>query len=393
MRFLVPFTALLFALAPMTVRAGPIVMDEASLGQTGRPAQVNLAPDGSLVVSDDVAGQIWRINPNTGAYTVYQGVSYEDMSSPVDAHADAAGNIWFADWTNETLGRIVVPTGSLTLWKLPGAVAAWGVAIDARGQVWVADAGGATLYRFKPGSGASGQLSCYTLPGGGISSYVLVEGSDLWLGDAVNGWILRVDLGTDGNPGAVKAWEIAHTLPEGMALDGSGRLWWADMGLNQLVRLSPLTDQVTGFAPPVAGSNPLAVQASGDRIWYTEGPTTGQSGIGTLGLLDPALAGGAPVAVSTGTASLTESPACGALSGKSGALAITNGALSWAPSLWSSAAEGNGWSVYRLPAGGKPYGVAMVGGSPWVADQGRRKLTRPSGAPVHSTYLPVVNRS
>jgi streptogramin lyase len=393
-RFVLAFTALLLVLAPAAAFAGPIIVDETSLGSTGKPYQVNLTPDGRVLVSVDVTSQIWRIDPNTGSYTIYEG-QYPEMTSPVDAHADGAGNIWFADWggDNGTLGRIA--SGSLTLWDLPSGYP-WGVAIDTGGRVWVTDTGNGTLYRFKPASGVSGALTCYSLPAGGISSYVLAAGNNLWLGDAWNGRILRVALDA-GSPGVVTVWDIPGAKPEGMALDAGGRLWWADTGLNRLARLSPddpgstVSDPATFYTPPVTGSKPLLVQVSGDRIWYSE------NGIGTVGLLDPALAGSESIAASTSTASLGEifMPSCGTtVSGRSGEIQITNDSLSqkWARTLWSSAAEGNGWNVYLLPAAGKPYGLAVVDDTPWIVDQTHRKLARPSGAPVQTAYLPLIMR-
>jgi streptogramin lyase len=384
----IAFVALLSALTPRPASAGPIVVDEASLGPSGKPHQANLAPDGHLLVSDDVAGQIWRIDPGTGDYVVFEGQSYVEMSSPVDAQGDGAGNLWFADWTNGTLGRIVPGTASLTLWDLPGAVAPWGVALDSGMRVWVADTGGPTLYRFAPGSGANGHFSCYILPQGGISPYVLAEDSSLWLGDIQNGRILKVPLDGSGNPGQAQWWQpgAGNASPEGLAVDASGKLWWADTGLNSILRLTPDTDQVSGFAPPVAGTNPLVIAVAADRIWFTAGSTAGA--------LDPAAAGGTPIQTTTGTADLIESPVCGSVTGRTGALVSPppTGSLTWATGIWSSAAEGNGWSIYELPAGGDTYGVAIVGGRPWIVDRGRRKLSVPGAVLSRSIFLSLVTR-
>jgi streptogramin lyase len=385
--------ALLLALAPLPAVAGSIVVGEASLGPSGKPYQANLAPDGHLLVSIDVADQIWRIDPVTGAYTIYKP-QYPDQSNLSDAHQDGAGNIWFADWTFGKLGRI---SGSnVTLWTLPSEYP-WGVAIDGSGQVWVTDVAFGTLYRFKPGAGMSGQLTCYSLPAGGVSTYVLASGSNLWLGDALNERILRVALAA-GNPGQVTVWEVPGAEPEGMALDHNGRLWWADTALNQLARLvpddvgNPLSDPVTFYTPPVGGSNPVIVQVSGDSVWYSD------NGIGTLGLLDPTLAGSANIQASVSTASLSEVflPGCGTtVTGSAGSMQIANGSLSpedWTRTLWASVAQGNGWNVYGLPTGGKPYGIALVGDSPWVVDQGRRKLSVLGAALSRSIFLPLAMR-
>jgi streptogramin lyase len=392
---LTAFCALLFVVAAVPVHAGPIVTDEAGLSATGTPYQVNLAPDGALLVSIDGTNEIWRIDPNTGAYTIYRA-QYPDVTDLSDAHGDAVGNIWFAGWSDGLLGRIA--GGSLTRWDLPSDYP-WGIAVDAGGRVWVTDAATGALYRFKPGSGVSGQLTCYFLPSGGVSTYVLAGAGDLWLGDALNGRILRVPLDDAGNPGQAEVWEVPGAEPEGMALDAGGRLWWADPGLDRLARLTPGdpasldSDPVTLYAPPVAGSNPLVVQIGGDAVWYTDGSTITQSGIGTSGWLDPAAAVGDVISAGAGTASLIESPACGgAVNGRTAQLAISGGSLSWSTTLWAGVVEGGGWSIHRLPAGGNPYGIALVGGSPWVVDQGRRVLARPGAEPLRTSYLPLVTR-
>jgi hypothetical protein len=152
------------------------------------------------------------------------------------------------------------------------------------------------------------------------------------------------------------------------------------------LRLTPDTDQVSGFAPPVAGTNPLVIAVAADRIWFTAGSTAGA--------LDPAAAGGTPIQTTTGTADLIESPVCGSVTGRTGALVSPppTGSLTWATGIWSSAAEGTGWSIYELPAGGDTYGVAIVGGRPWIVDRGRRKLSVPGAVLSRSIFLSLVTR-
>jgi hypothetical protein len=38
--------------------------------------------------------------------------------------------------------------------------------------------------------------------------------------------------------------------------------------------------------------------------------------------------------------------------------------------------DADGWTVYGLPVGSQPFGIALEENSAWVADQGRQKLVR-----------------
>ena len=173
------FTAIIaaaLALTGLTARAVGLDWGAASLSGLGQYPEVN-AGTGALVVSGDTAGEVWRIDPTTGAYTVYGG-----LTSVRDARPDAAGNIWFANWSDKALVRIDAG-GTATSWPV-GGVVLWGVAFDDAGRVWVADDASSQVFRFNP---TSRQLCTYTLPGGGSAEYMVNRNGVLWLGDYASG--------------------------------------------------------------------------------------------------------------------------------------------------------------------------------------------------------------
>jgi streptogramin lyase len=380
-------------LLPIAVIGAPgdLSVEEAGLGSdVARPRQVNLAPDGALLVSIDVSSQIRRINPQTGAYTAYTNANA--LVSPIDARADNQDNIWFADWTMKTLGRI--SANALTTWPLPNAGAPWGTALDDAGRVWVADLAAPYLFRIQPGTN---RVCRYALPDAGISEHVVFSGGKLWLGDNANGRILRVTPLTTFDRIQVESWPVPpagakSSFPSGLAADGDGNLWWADNGLGTLARLEPSANRMTGFAPP-AGTAPLMLTFAGDGLWYTE------EGQNTVGLLDPALAAGQATTLTPGSLR-TVTPTC--LNATPGQFTITasSGNMSWTANNWTIAAAGGGWTVYQMPTGADPYGVVALPDAVWVADLGRHKVARfeyvapatrtPTATPTGATSTPTA---
>ena len=69
---------ILVVLLPIAVLGAPgdLGVEEAGLGSDiARPRQINLAPDGALLVSIDQSSEIRRVNSQTGAYTAYTHAS------------------------------------------------------------------------------------------------------------------------------------------------------------------------------------------------------------------------------------------------------------------------------------------------------------------------------
>ncbi len=362
----------LVVLLPVAVWSAPgdLGVEEASLDSAvARPRQISLAPDGNLLVGIDQSAEIRRINPATGAYTAYTHESA--IVSPVDVRADASGNIWFADWTKKTLGRI--SGGALTTWALTGAGSPWGVALDDAGRVWVSDLGAANLYRVEP---AANRVCRYTLPESGISDHIVHRGGVLWLGDNVNDRILRVTPLTTLDRIQVESWLVPPSgsktsYPVGLALDGGGNPWWADRDLGFLARLEPEADRMTAFTPPV-GSAPVMLAFAGDGIWYTE------DGQDTVGFLDPFTAAGQTATLTRGTVS-TRTPVCATVTPGSFTITATAGTLAWAAANWPTLSSGSGWTVYQMPTAptrSDPYGILALSGQVWVADRGRHLVAR-----------------
>jgi len=330
---------------------------EASLNPGGDPYEISIDQQGDLWLSDYGAAEIWRVDPQTAAYTVY-----ENIQAPSDARADAAGKVWWADGDEGRFGRLDPGTGQATWWPASGASGLLGTQVDGAGDFWVVASGDPLLYRFQPGSS---NLCTYSLPGGSGVDYPLAAGGAIWLGDYGNGRILRLNV----SAATVTTWQLpGGSSPANLALDAAGDLWFADQNNGVLARLDPDTNMLDAFDPP-EGAEPYMVALSENALWY------GEQQAGTIGRLWPGQAAATTVSVSQSSAPASVS--CAAVEAAATATVSTrSGTLAWASADYPLLADGAGWRIYDLPDNALPWGVAVDDQHIWYVDNGRLLLGR-----------------
>jgi len=369
---LIPLLLIIIASGGLAMAgASDITAQETDLNPAGEVYEMNPDAAGNLWISDYGANQIWRVDPTTDAYTIY-----EDMTSAADARMDVSGDVWWTDVDNNDLGRISLSANEVTIWSLGAEGYPQGLAFDDAGHVWVADWYYPNLHRFDP---ASGELCTCTLPLAGSSFYILARGGHVWLGDWYNGRILKFDPSSD----QLTWWEIAglNALPMGLAFDASNNLWWADMGLDAIARLEPTIDLQTTYTLPVGSDAKMIAIANDGLVWYTESVS------GTVGSLNPAQAGGVSSTLAKTTIAVALS--CSDLgAGTTSSIDTQSGTATWLDADLTTLVEGGGWRVYQLPTNGSPYGVASSVNSTFVVDQGRQKLLKIPHK--YTIYQPVV---
>jgi streptogramin lyase len=361
--------ALLLVAAGITTANG-IPAQETGLNPSGTAYELNRDEQGDLWISDYGADQIWQVTPATGVYTIYQ-----DMANATDARRDAAGMVWWTDTNSGNLGRISPSAGTVTTWTLP-AESPRAIAFDGAGQVWITDF--YQVHRFRPGTG---EVCTYPVPDDGYSVSIAAQAGNIWLGDGQQNRILNLDPASN----LFTLWQLAAgAFPRGLTHDGSGDLWWADENLGALARLEPGLDRLTAYTLP-DGTSPKMIAPSSGKVWYTSSVS------GTVGVLDPTKANGTSSTLITTTMPVTPTPTCNDLGlGISSTLTLSAGILAWTPDVYTRTVDSGGWSVYQLPSGAYPWGLAAAGKDIWVVDPGRQKLAWLSDL-VH-IYLPVVMR-
>jgi sugar lactone lactonase YvrE len=233
------------------------------------PAAIAVSAAGTVYVGDDVANRLRRITASPAALaTLLQlPASFGDASvntpygftQPRGAALDAAGNLYVADTGNNRIMK-VTPTGSVTL--LAGGTGGYldaagpaaqfvqpaGLAVDATGSVYVADTGNRRIRKIAP----SGAVT--TVAGTGAAGAL------------------------DG-PAAGATFQA----PTGLALDANGVLYVADRGANKIRLITPSGVVFTlagsgtaGYADGTAasaqfdGPNAVAVDGFGN-VFVTDG--------------------------------------------------------------------------------------------------------------------------
>ena len=225
-----------FAQAPVIIpKPGPIVLH---LDATGN-YQVKLADIATItgvynsVTFSPAAFSCSDVGPQTIIVNASSTTSTDPVARlnfPYGIVSDAAGNFYIADSGNNQIKKIT-PSGVVTILAGSGVVGSsdgtglaanfdrpWGLAIDAAGNIYVADAGGSKIRKITP----SGVVS--TVAGTGA------KGSNDW-----------------------PALSATFNNPSGVAVDGAGNLYVVDSENNKIRKISP-----GGVVSTFAGSGQLS---------------------------------------------------------------------------------------------------------------------------------------
>ncbi|MHB8418028.1 MAG: NHL repeat-containing protein, partial [Myxococcales bacterium] len=235
------------------------------------------APAGNLYVADSGNDAIRKVVVATGVVTTLAGSppvfgsadgtgAAASFSLPNGLALDGAGNLYVADWGNDTVRKVAVVTGAVTTLAgspgVPGhadgtgAAASFGnpsgLAFDGVGNLYVADSGNETIREVAVATGAVTTLAGSPLDLGGSAdgtgtaarfndpTGLAFDGAgNLYVADQYNDTIRKVAVATGvvttlaGSPGVAGSADgtgaaASFNSPDGLAFDGAGNLYVAD---------------------------------------------------------------------------------------------------------------------------------------------------------------------
>jgi sugar lactone lactonase YvrE len=230
------------------------------------PTGIAVDPSGNLYIADSINQAIRRVSASTGAVTTVAGkgipgnsgngglATAATLNNPTGVALDAAGNLYIADQGNNLIRKVTAATGIIST-IAGGGISASGadglgdgglatnallygpadVAVDASGNLYIADA---FHHRIRLVNASTGVIT--VVAGGGSA-----PGSD--------------GIG-DGGP----ATNAQLSDPSGVALDAAGNLYIADAG-NCLVRK---VDMSTGLISVLAGNRNSGYSGDGGSAVY-----------------------------------------------------------------------------------------------------------------------------
>ncbi|PWU19678.1 MAG: hypothetical protein C5B50_06100 [Verrucomicrobia bacterium] len=274
-----------------------------SVARFNQPFSVAVDVSGNVYVADTFNDTIRKITPagvvstlagQAGHSGSADGTSNARFFSPSAVAVDTAGNVYVADYGNDTI-RKITPGGSVStlagLALTPGSADGTGsnarfnnpagVAVDTAGNVYVSDYGNFTIRKITSGgvvTTLAGQVGSSGTADGTNSTarfthaegVVLDPAGNLYIADTDNASIRKLTpagvvttlLGSGGNAGSADGIGngARFNLPTDVALDGSGNLYVAD-DANQLIRKAVPIGLLSG-TPAVPATNNFIVTAT-----------------------------------------------------------------------------------------------------------------------------------
>jgi virginiamycin B lyase len=189
----------------------------------------------------DSAGRLWftgysgwygRLDPDSGKIKLYRATGGR---GPFAIVRGGEGEMWFASYAGNYIGRIDTRTGKAETFRLPAeAEGPKGIAIDRAGKVWCASMKDGTLVRFDP---ATKGFDVHRAPAGGSRLYALVSDANgmLWTSDVGENRIWRFDPSNG-------VFAAAYTnLPRAMVRHlavGIDVVWAAESATDRLIAIS-----------------------------------------------------------------------------------------------------------------------------------------------------------
>ncbi len=249
---------------------------------------MQVAPDDTIWFAEQYANYIGHYFPTTGRFQLYPlprltipdlgnpGKTLSLPSAPNDLALDAQGNVWFAEFNGDSLGRLDPHTGLMQHYPLSATRSVqtlypYGVTIDPQGMVWFTESSNDHIGRLDP---ATGSIRFFTPSGPSMPLMEIASDAQgtIWATSFNNGLLLRLDPRT----GTFTSYYAPFTGSGtgglyGLVVTPTGEVWVTVPAENVLARLDIAAHRFIYYRIPTAGSLPLALVMGPDHsLWFTE---------------------------------------------------------------------------------------------------------------------------
>ena len=208
-----------------------------------------------------IAGQPLTVRQAGAAYLPANPVALgiTGLSSPRGVAVDASGNVYIADTANSAIKKWNPSNNTTTTLVATGLNAPRSVAVDDSGRIYIADTGNSAIKRYNP---ADSTVTTLVATGLSAPRGVTLGGGNLYI--------------TDSGNNALKCWNLTNSTlttvistglnsPGGVAVDLFGNVYVADTG-NGVIKKWAVADGSVSTLAASGLSSPegLAVDASGN---------------------------------------------------------------------------------------------------------------------------------
>jgi virginiamycin B lyase len=269
LRRIAVFLAACLAASSLAAEAMKVVIREWDVPTPrSRPHDPEVAPDGALWYTGQLANKLGRLDPKTGEFKEIS-VKTSD-SGPHGLAADKDGNIWFTANSKAYIGKLNPNTGEMAEYPMPDPRARdpHSLAFDRAGKIFFTVQQGNFVGRL---DSKSGKVTLQAVPTAHALPYGIIVGGD--------GAAYFCEFGAN-KIGKIDPKTLAITefpLPEGarprrIANNPDGLIYYSDFARGYLGRLDPKSGKVEEWASPGGPrSQPYGIASTPDGlVWYSE---------------------------------------------------------------------------------------------------------------------------
>lgn len=274
--------------APAAMAASPLLISQAAGPPLRSPQAVAVDAAGNVYIADTSAEALFKLSPDGSVSGIAQG-----LSGPSGVAVDAAGDVYVSDSGNHEVDKLTWNGGFAVSPVASGLGSPAGLAVDAAGDLFIADPGRHQVDKVTPdgtlsviaGTGTAGSPVTGTATASPLNNPtgVAVDANgNVYIADSGAAVVAKVTpagalsifagkAGLPGTPTAGTATSVHLRLPSGVAVDSSGNVYIADAGANYIEKVA------SGRLSLFAGTGRAAAPVYGATA--TSSPLDGPAGI------------------------------------------------------------------------------------------------------------------
>jgi len=239
------------------------------LGAGSAPHGVIVGPEGAAWVTDGGLNAIVRVDAETEEVEVYPlpaGSGYANLNT---ATFDGEGVLWFTGQSG-VYGRLDPASGQVELFDAPRGRGPYGITTTPGGTVYYASLAGSHIARIDAESNSATPIEPPT-PGQGARRVWSDSQGRIWVSEWNAGQLALYDPAGD----AWREWQLPgdNPMPYAVYVDENDTVWLSDFGANALVRFDPQEEAFTQFPLPSAGAAVRQILGRPGEVWGAESGT------------------------------------------------------------------------------------------------------------------------
>jgi len=246
----------------------------------GATLQLAHAPAGNPGAIFSLVGTDVPFQPTLSAapsdWTLAERFTSGGLSSPAGIAIDASGNAWVANAGGGSVTELSnqgLPMTGTNGYAGGGTIfGAQGVAVDKAGNVWLSDTLLSTVVKVTLAGGVIQQSASYSAALNGPAALAVDGQNHVWVANFGDGSVTELD--SNGTPMGASPLTVGGTLqgPVGVAIDAGGNAWVTDNGLGVVVKFDKNLNVLsgTGFSDgAMLAPQGIAIDAQG-KAWVAD---------------------------------------------------------------------------------------------------------------------------